>query len=53
MTRSLSRLVNNLSEGIYRIKVKFERDDKKCETWGIKYKCCGCFLEYTYILKII
>ena len=51
MTSSLSSLVNNLSEGIYRI--KFEHDDKKCETWVIKCKYCGCFLECTYILKMI
>ena len=25
----------------------YEHDDKKCETFGIKYKHCDCFLEYT------
>ena len=35
-----------LSGGIRRIKCKFEHDDKKCETSGIKYKYCDCFLEY-------
>ena len=44
---SLSSLVNNLSEGIHRIKCKYEHDDKKCETFGMKYKYCDCFLEYT------
>ena len=39
--------VNNLSEGIHRIKCKFRHYDKKCETCGIKYKYCDCFLEYT------
>ena len=24
-----------------------ENDDKKCETCGIKYKDCNCFLKYT------
>ena len=24
-----------------------EHDDEKCETCGIKYKHCDCFLEYT------
>ena len=43
---SLSNLVNNLSEGICRIKCEFEHDDKKCEICGIKYKYCDCFLEY-------
>ena len=46
MASTLSNLVNNLSEGIQRIKCKFQRDDKKCETWRIKYKYCDCFLEY-------
>ena len=31
MARLLSNFVNNLSEGIHRIKCKFEHDDKKCE----------------------
>ena len=47
MVSSLSNLVNNLSEGIHRIKCKFTHDDKKCETCRIKSKYCNCFLEYT------
>ena len=47
MTSSLSNLVNNLSEGIHRIKCKFGHDDKKCETCRINYKYCDCFLEHT------
>ena len=47
MTGSLSNLVKNQSEGIYRIKHKYGHDDKKCKTYGIKYKYCDCFLEYT------
>ena len=47
MASSLSNLVNNLSERIHKIKCKFGHDDKKCETCGIKYKNCNCFLEYT------
>ena len=47
MVSSLPNLINNLSEGIYRIKCKFGHDDKKCETYGIRYKYCNCFLEYT------
>ena len=46
MTSSLSNLFNNLSDGIHRIKFKFEHDNKKCETQGIKYKYCNYFLEY-------
>ena len=37
MASSLSNLVNNLSQGIHRIKCKFGHDDKKCETCKIKY----------------
>ena len=44
---SLSNLVNNLSEGLHRIEYKLGHDDKKCETCGIEYKYCDCFLEYT------
>ena len=46
MSSSLSNLVNNLSESIHRTKCKFMNDDKKCETYGIKYKYYDCFLEY-------
>ena len=46
MASSLLNLVNNLSEGIHRIRCKSRRDDKTCETCGIKYKYCDCFLEY-------
>ena len=45
LVRSLSNLVNNLSEGIHRIKCKFGHDDKECKTFRTKY--WGCFLEYT------
>ena len=34
---SLSNPVNNLSEGIYKIKCKSRHDNKKCKTCGIKY----------------
>ena len=40
MASFLSNLVNNLSEGIHRIKCKYEYGDKKCEIYGIKYKYC-------------
>ena len=46
MASSLSNLVNNPSEGTHIIKCKYKHDDKKCETCGIKYKYCDCFLEY-------
>ena len=31
MASSLSNLVNNLSEGMHRIKFKYRHEDKKCE----------------------
>ena len=49
MASSLSNLINNLSEGIHKIKYTYRHDDKKCETCRIKYKYCDCFLEYTSI----
>ena len=48
MASSLSNLVNNLSEGLHRITIKSDHDDKKCETCVIKYKYCDCFWEYTH-----
>ena len=53
MTSSLSNLLNHISEGIHRIKCKFGHDDKKCETCGIKYKYCNCFLEYTNVCVVV
>ena len=47
MTASLSNLVNNLAEGIHKIKWKYRHDDKYYETYRIKYKDCDGFLEYT------
>ena len=47
MASSLLNLVNNLCEGIHRIKCKYGNDDKKCETCVIKCKCYDCVLEYT------
>ena len=47
MASLLSNLVNNLSNGIHRIKCIFGHDDKKCETCRIKYKYCNCSLEHT------
>ena len=46
MSSPLSNLVNSLSEGLHRIKRKLGRDDKNCETCGIKFKQCDCFLEH-------
>ena len=54
MASSLSNIVNNLSEGFYRIKCKLEHDDKQCETCAVTCKYCDCFLEYTnFKLKLL
>ena len=43
----MARSLLNPSSGTHIIKCKYGHDDKKCETFGIKYKYCDCFLEYT------
>ena len=45
MVSLLSNIVNNLSEGIHKIKCEFGHYEKKCGTFGIKYKHCLCSLE--------
>ena len=45
MASSLSNLVNNLAEGIHKIKCKYGHNNSKCETCVIKHK--DCILEYT------
>ena len=52
MASSLSNLVNNLSEGIHRIKYKYRHNDKKCETCGINISIETIFLNIQ-ILKMI
>ena len=47
LARSLWNFVNNLSEGIYKIKCQPIHNNKKYEACGIKYKTCACFLEYS------
>ena len=44
MASSSSNPVNNISEGIHRIKCKYRHDDQKCETCRIKCKYCNYFL---------
>ena len=43
----LSNLVNNLAEGIHKIKYKYGYNNKKCKTFRVKFKDFECFLEYT------
>ena len=47
MESLLSNLVNNLAEGIHKIKCKYGHDNKKCETCRIEYRNCECFFQYT------
>ena len=47
MASSLSNLVNSFLEEIDKINSKYVQDNRKCETWRIKYKHCNYFLEYT------
>ena len=47
MASPLSNLVDDLSEGIHRIKWKLGLDDEKCGTCIIKYNYRKCFLQYT------
>ena len=35
MASFLSNLANNFTEGIHKIKCKYEEDSKKCENYGI------------------
>ena len=49
MASSLSNFVNNLSEGIHKIKFKYRHNDKKCEICRVKCKYCHCFLKYTNV----
>ena len=52
MERSLSYLVNNLSEGIHRIKSKFGRHDKNVEHTELNITIATIFLN-RQILKMI
>ena len=47
MASSLSNLVNNLSDRIHKINCRYRHVYKNCETYGIKFKYCSCFVEYT------
>ena len=53
MESSLSNLVNNLAEGIHKIKCKNEHNNKKFEMRGIKFNDCYCFLEYTSFKDVL
>ena len=44
MESSISSFVNNIIQGVHKIKYKYGHDHKKYETSGIKYKDCECCL---------
>ena len=44
MASLLPNLMNNLAEGIHKIKCKYGQDDEKCKGCGINYKECNCSL---------
>ena len=48
MASLLSNHVNNLAEGMDKIKCKYGLGNKKNEACRIKYKDCECFFEYTH-----
>ena len=49
MASSLLNLVNNLAEGVHKMKWKYGHDNKKNTKLGIKYKDCECCHEYTNV----
>ena len=46
MASSLSNLVDNLAKEIYKVKYKYQQDNKKCQTCEIKYRNRDSCLEY-------
>ena len=40
------QILSIIFSGIYRIKCKYDHDDKNCMTCGNKWKYCDCFLKY-------
>ena len=52
MASSLSNLLNNLAERIYKIKSKYGHNDKKCETYRINVSIATVFLN-TQTLNMI
>ena len=46
MVSSWSNLVDNLPEGIHKIKCKYGHDNKKWQIRGINVKDCECCVKY-------
>ena len=42
-------IVDNLVEGVNKIKCKCGRDNKNCEPSRVKHRNCECYLEYTSV----
>ena len=53
MASSLSNFVNNLAEGIHKIKCNYGHNDNKCETCPIKYRYYDCFLTCTNFKDVL
>ena len=49
MGSSLSNLLDDLTQGIPKIKGKYRHDNKKCEISRTKYNYYNCYLEYTNV----
>ena len=53
MASSSSNFVNELAKGINKMLYKNRYNNKNCKTCRIKYKDCGCWLEYSNITDIL
>ena len=53
MASSSSSFVNELAKGINKMLYKNRYNKKNCKTCRIKYKDCGCWLEYSNITDIL
>ena len=53
MARLLSNLVNNLAEGVHKIKCKYGHDNKKCETRGVNTNIVNAALNSRKCMSVI
>ena len=49
MARSPSKLDINFAEETHKINENMDMITNKCQTCGINYKDCKCFLKYTNV----
>ena len=52
ITSLFSNLVDNFAVGVHKIEYKYGHDNKKWKACGIRYKDCGCCLEYTNVTNV-